>query len=180
MTGLQVVDPCLDAFQKAFRAELLAAVLGCGIAAGERVIDIPCGNGFYSALLASQMVDGLLVAADHSETCLAEAGRLLGTMKHGPKIVLRQANVYDLPPTPAALNLNPGDYPAEMDSPRVTLEGLGLTTRVLHSLKEEGIDSVDALCALSDRDLKKVPGIGERSLDEIKQQLAQFGLALRD
>ncbi|GGR87905.1 DNA-directed RNA polymerase subunit alpha [Deinococcus sedimenti] len=89
-------------------------------------------------------------------------------------------NVYDLPPSTASLNLNPGDYPAEMDSPRVTLEGLGLTTRVLHSLKEEGIDSVDALCALSDRDLKKVPGIGERSLDEIKQQLAQFGLALRD
>ncbi|GGR66643.1 DNA-directed RNA polymerase subunit alpha [Deinococcus seoulensis] len=89
-------------------------------------------------------------------------------------------NVYDLPPQNSTLNLNPGDYPAEMDSPRVTLEGLGLTTRVLHSLKEEGIDSVDALCALSDRDLKKVPGIGERSLDEIKQQLAQFGLALRD
>lgn len=89
-------------------------------------------------------------------------------------------NVYDLPPQTSSLNLNPGDYPAEMDSPRVTLEGLGLTTRVLHSLKEEGIDSVDALCALSDRDLKKVPGIGERSLDEIKQQLAQFGLALRD
>ncbi len=91
-----------------------------------------------------------------------------------------QTNVYDLPPTPTTLNLSPGDYPAELDSPRVTLEGLGLTTRVLHSLKEEGIDSVDALCALSDRDLKKVPGIGERSLDEIKQQLAQFGLALRD
>lgn len=72
------------------------------------------------------------------------------------------------------------DFRPETDSPRVTLEGLGLTTRVLHSLKEEGIDSVDALCALSDRDLKKVPGIGERSLDEIKQQLAQYGLALKD
>lgn len=71
-------------------------------------------------------------------------------------------------------------YPAASDTPKVTLEGLGLTTRVLHSLKEEGIDSVDALCALSDRDLKKVPGIGERSLDEIKAQLAQFGLNLRD
>ncbi|MVN86736.1 DNA-directed RNA polymerase subunit alpha [Deinococcus sp. HMF7620] len=89
-------------------------------------------------------------------------------------------SVYDLPPATSSVNLNPGDYPAELDTPRVTLEGLGLTTRVLHSLKEEGIDSVDALCALSDRDLKKVPGIGERSLDEIKQQLAQFGLALRD
>lgn len=86
---------------------------------------------------------------------------------------------YDLPRQPE-LSINPQPYPADLDSPRVTLEGLGLTTRVLHSLKEEGIDSVDALCALSDRDLKKVPGIGERSLDEIKQQLAQFGLALRD
>ncbi|EYB68471.1 DNA-directed RNA polymerase subunit alpha [Deinococcus phoenicis] len=89
------------------------------------------------------------------------------------------ANVYDLPRQPE-LSINPQPYPADHDTPRVTLEGLGLTTRVLHSLKEEGIDSVDALCALSDRDLKKVPGIGERSLDEIKQQLAQFGLALRD
>jgi DNA-directed RNA polymerase subunit alpha len=87
--------------------------------------------------------------------------------------------VYDLPRQPE-LSINPQPYPADLDTPRVTLEGLGLTTRVLHSLKEEGIDSVDALCALSDRDLKKVPGIGERSLDEIKQQLAQFGLALRD
>ncbi|MCP2012902.1 DNA-directed RNA polymerase subunit alpha [Deinococcus sp. HSC-46F16] len=85
------------------------------------------------------------------------------------------------PEAPRMPDLDPGSYPAgDLDTPRVTLEGLGLTTRVLHSLKEEGIDSVDALCALSDRDLKKVPGIGERSLDEIKQQLAQFGLALRD
>ncbi|WP_161883348.1 DNA-directed RNA polymerase subunit alpha [Deinococcus alpinitundrae] len=89
--------------------------------------------------------------------------------------------VYDPAPTQVA-SIGLGDYAlgSEVSSPRVTLEGLGLTTRVLHSLKEEGIDSVDALCALSDRDLKKVPGIGERSLDEIKQQLAQFGLALKD
>ena len=88
---------------------------------------------------------------------------------------------YDAPPASSA-SIGLGDYAmgGEIASPRVTLEGLGLTTRVLHSLKEEGIDSVDALCALSDRDLKKVPGIGERSLDEIKQQLAQFGLALKD
>ncbi|PYE48141.1 DNA-directed RNA polymerase subunit alpha [Deinococcus yavapaiensis] len=77
------------------------------------------------------------------------------------------------------ITTDPG-YAPTSEPPKVTLEGLGLTTRVLHSLKEEGIDSVDALCALSDRDLKKVPGIGERSLDEIKAQLSQFGLSLRD
>ncbi|MBC7645966.1 MAG: DNA-directed RNA polymerase subunit alpha [Pseudopedobacter sp.] len=82
-------------------------------------------------------------------------------------------------PQPVSTNINPEPFP-DSNPPRVTLEGLGLTTRVLHSLKEEGIDSVDALLALSDRDLKKVPGIGERSLDEIKAQLAQYGLILKD
>jgi DNA-directed RNA polymerase subunit alpha len=61
-----------------------------------------------------------------------------------------------------------------------SLEGLGLTTRTLHSLKEEGVDSVAALTSLSEKDLKKVPGIGERSLDEIKKQLALSGLELKD
>ena len=90
---------------------------------------------------------------------------------------------YEMPSSTPAASIGLGDYNAggsDLGNARVTLEGLGLTTRVLHSLKEEGIDSVDALCALSDRDLKKVPGIGERSLDEIKQQLSQFGLALKD
>lgn len=86
-----------------------------------------------------------------------------------------QADAREL--TSSASNTSPAP---DSDSSQVTLDALGLTTRVLHSLKEEGIDSVDALCALSDRDLKKVPGIGERSLDEIKSQLAQFNLALKD
>jgi DNA-directed RNA polymerase subunit alpha len=69
---------------------------------------------------------------------------------------------------------------AKSESTGVSLEGLGLTTRVLHSLKEEGIDSVEALLSLSDKDLKKVPGVGDRSLDEIKKQLAQNGLYLKE
>jgi len=91
-----------------------------------------------------------------------------------PTVVVAQET-----PQPVSTNINPEPF-LESNPPRVTLEGLGLTTRVLHSLKEEGIDSVDALLALSDRDLKKVPGIGERSLDEIRAQLAQYGLILKD
>ncbi len=84
------------------------------------------------------------------------------------------------PSLPAAVNARePKVEKAEKGEPKVSLEGLGLTTRVLHSLKEEGIDSVDALCALSEKDLKKVPGVGERSLDEIKAQLARYGLELK-
>jgi len=62
----------------------------------------------------------------------------------------------------------------------VSLDDLGLSTRVLHNLKEEGIDSVASLMALTERELKKVPGIGERSVEEIKERLAAQGLSLKE
>jgi len=71
----------------------------------------------------------------------------------------------------------PAEEPKEE---RVPLEELGLSTRVLHNLKEEGIHTVEDLLALSAKDLKKVPGIGERSVEEIKEALAAKGLALKE
>ena len=62
----------------------------------------------------------------------------------------------------------------------LSLESLELSSRVLHSLQEEGIDSVNALLALSERDLKKVGGVGEKSLEEIKERLAARGLRLKE
>lgn len=61
----------------------------------------------------------------------------------------------------------------------LTLENLDLSSRVLHSLQEEGIDSVSALLALSEKELKKVGGIGEKSLEEIRERLASQNLSLR-
>ena len=60
------------------------------------------------------------------------------------------------------------------------MEELGLSTRVLHSLKEEGIESVRALLALNLKDLKNIPGIGERSLEEIKEALEKKGFTLKE
>ena len=119
-------------------------------------------------------------ALDEAVDLLREELSVFGNVE----TVTMPERIPELAPEPAlvaapSISTDPG-YAPTSEPPKVTLDGLGLTTRVLHSLKEEGIDSVDALCALSDRDLKKVPGIGERSLDEIKAQLAQFGLVLRD
>jgi DNA-directed RNA polymerase subunit alpha len=63
---------------------------------------------------------------------------------------------------------------------QMSLESLELSSRVLHSLQEEGIDSVNALLALSERDLKKVGGVGEKSLEEITERLAARGLRLKE
>ena len=70
--------------------------------------------------------------------------------------------------------------PAEPEGAQISLDNLDLSSRVLHSLQEEGIDSVNALLALSERDLKKVGGIGEKSLEEIIDQLKARGLDLKE
>ncbi len=78
-------------------------------------------------------------------------------------------------PTP-----QPTESSSDDDEVTLSLESLDLSSRVLHSLQEEGIDSVNALLALSERDLKKVGGVGEKSLEEIKERLAARGLKLKE
>ena len=70
--------------------------------------------------------------------------------------------------------------PTEPQEAHISLDNLELSSRVLHSLQEEGIDSVNALLALSERDLKKVGGIGEKSLEEIIDQLKERGYDLKE
>lgn len=74
----------------------------------------------------------------------------------------------------------PEASPDDEEPPQLSLESLELSNRVLHSLQEEGIDSVNALMALSERDLKRVSGVGEKSLDEIRERLAARGLKLKE
>ena len=69
---------------------------------------------------------------------------------------------------------------SDTESVQMSLDALELSSRVLHSLQEEGIDSVNALLALSERDLKKVGGVGDKSLEEIKERLEASGLSLKD
>ncbi|GLV48613.1 DNA-directed RNA polymerase subunit alpha [Thermus sp. LT1-2-5] len=80
-------------------------------------------------------------------------------------------------PTPAEPVVERVEKEEDLDLP---LEELGLSTRVLHSLKEEGIESVRALLALNLKDLRNIPGIGERSLEEIREALAKRGFALKE
>jgi DNA-directed RNA polymerase subunit alpha len=89
--------------------------------------------------------------------------------------------VIDEPLPVMAMPPRSADEPLGRAEPaRMSLESLELSSRVLHSLQEEGIDSVDALLALSERDLKKVGGVGDKSLEEIKERLQAQGLYLKE
>jgi hypothetical protein len=55
-----------------------------------------------------------------------------------------------------------------------------LSVRTMNVLKNEEIDTLDKLCALSAGELLRLPNFGRRSLKEIEDALVERGLRLRD
>lgn len=61
----------------------------------------------------------------------------------------------------------------------MTIEELDLSVRSYNCLKRAGINTVAELCAKSDDEMIKVRNLGKKSLEEVKQKLANIGLSLR-
>lgn len=68
-------------------------------------------------------------------------------------------------------------YAADMALP---VEELKLTMRSYNCLKREGIHTVSELISRSEQDLLDIRNFGSKSIDEVKQRLAEMGLALKD
>jgi ubiquinone/menaquinone biosynthesis C-methylase UbiE len=86
------------AFHEAFRAELYRCLDGLPLAPDSRVLDVPCGDGFYSARLVTHLGrQGRLTLADASEAYLQLAAATLALPAGRTPVDFRQVNVYDLP-----------------------------------------------------------------------------------
>jgi carbon monoxide dehydrogenase subunit G len=67
---------------------------------------------------------------------------------------------------------------ASTDSAQLPIEELNLPVRSFNSLRREGVHTVGGLTARSEQDLLAIDGLGPQSVKEIKQRLADWGLAL--
>src|SRR5262245_18814448 len=76
--GLPDYDHALKAYHAAFEPELEGAIRRYALGASARVLDCPCGDGFYAKLFARHMRSGTLVAADLSSDYVALAKRAVG------------------------------------------------------------------------------------------------------
>ena len=75
LTSLPRYDQQLSAFHRAFRRELEAIVRALPVCADMRVLDLACGDGFYTRLIAERLgPNGCITGADISLAYLAEAG----------------------------------------------------------------------------------------------------------
>ena len=64
------------------------------------------------------------------------------------------------------------------DVARLPIEELNLPVRSYNSLRREGVHTVGALASRSENDLLAIDGLGPQSVREIRQKLADHGLAL--
>lgn len=88
----------LAAFHRAFRPLLRRAVRAVPLPAGGRVLDVPCGDGFYTALLARELYPfGQVVAVDLSDGYLEVARRAVGRHRQVADVAFVQADAYRLP-----------------------------------------------------------------------------------
>lgn len=89
-------DPALKAYHAAFEPELECAIRRHTLGTSPRVLDCPCGDGFYTRLLARHMGGGRLVAADLSQAYLDSANKAVGETRH-LALELVKADAYNLP-----------------------------------------------------------------------------------
>ena len=61
----------------------------------------------------------------------------------------------------------------------MTIEELDLSVRSYNCLKRAGINTVQELTDKSEADMMRVRNLGRKSLEEVKNKLAELGLSLR-
>ncbi|OWK35296.1 class I SAM-dependent methyltransferase [Fimbriiglobus ruber] len=89
-------DAYQESFHKAFRAELQGILDALPIPGDGDVLDVPCGNGFYTRRLTERMgPGGRLTAVDASGEYLRRAREAVAGSKAEVKV--RKANAYKLP-----------------------------------------------------------------------------------
>jgi len=62
---------------------------------------------------------------------------------------------------------------------RILIDDLEMTVRSANCLRNEGIKTLGQLCRWSEADLLRIPNLGRRSLNEIKEILCSRGLTLK-
>ena len=74
---------------------------------------------------------------------------------------------------------SPADEAASADL-ALSIDDLDMSVRSYNCLKREGIHSVGELVSRSEADLMDIRNFGAKSIDEVKEKLAELGLSLKD
>jgi len=101
---------------------------------------------------------------------VASAG---GTLSELVQLVSDLAEAQSMQVGPAEDDSQPSDY-------GITVEELNLSVRSYNCLKREAINTVGDLVEKSEAELMDIRNFGQKSIDEVKAKLEEYGLSLRE
>jgi DNA-directed RNA polymerase subunit alpha len=121
----------------------------------------------YDKLVLDVETDGAITPKE----ALAAAGSTLRELL-GLVAELSEAEALTLGPAPEEL--------ARSSDMALPIEEMDFSVRSYNCLKREGIQTVGDLVQRTEQDLLDIRNFGQKSIDEVKQKLAEMGLGLRD
>jgi DNA-directed RNA polymerase subunit alpha len=125
----------------------------------------------YDRLVLDVETDGSLTPAQ----ALASAGSTL-------KALFDQFAAYD-ETGPGGIMINPEDVLSAIGADPIratTVEDLDLTVRTYNCLKREGIATVGELMDRTEQELLEIRNFGSKSVEEIREKLAELGVGIRE
>jgi len=120
----------------------------------------------FDKLVLDVETDGAITPKE----AMAAAGRTLVELL-GLVAELSEAQALTLGPAPEDL--------AHASDMALPIEELDLSVRSYNCLKREGVGTVGDLVQRTEQDLLDIRNFGQKSIDEVKQKLAEMGLGLR-
>jgi carbon monoxide dehydrogenase subunit G len=139
----------------------------------------------FASNLAAQLSGGTSAAASEAPSAAASEapsaaasnGTVSAAAGNGHGTVDRDRPAGQASLAGQAGDASPGGQ-ASTDTARLPIEELNLPVRSYNSLRREGVHTVGGLTARTEQDLLAIDGLGPQSVKEIKQRLADWGLAL--
>ena len=143
----------------------LAAQLATGAPAAQLASDAP------AAKLASEDPAAQLATDDKPAAVPAGAAQPVGSSQPAADATAGSGS------TGGSGSAGGGEASSD-DATLLPIEELNLPVRSYNSLRREGVHTVGALASRTEKDLLAIDGLGPQSVKEVKQKLADHGLAL--
>ncbi|MCA1713426.1 MAG: DNA-directed RNA polymerase subunit alpha, partial [Actinobacteria bacterium] len=123
----------------------------------------------YDRLVIDVETDGSVTPAQ----ALSSAGETL-------KVLFEQFGAFETS-GPGGISVSPGSaFEALSPDLMMPIEELDLSVRSYNCLKREGVSTVGELVSKSENDLLEIRNFGSKSIDEVKDKLAELGLGLSE
>ncbi len=130
--------------------------------------------GLSDGNIRSQRRAALLVGVRSKQQAAHLEERAINELRHPSR---RRKLVFLFPPPPPPVRITPQIPTQSSPAEKVLIGDVGFSSRAYNALTGQGLRTLGDIAAITEKELRRIPGIGKKSLTEILEVLKEHGLA---